>query len=403
MSLNAVNAITAVMTKLFSDLSKVKIKTSHISFWRKPGSEDETSIIEDSENFTYDLIRGSAPISTIHPRSQIEGEFNIGHNAKVQTEDVFENVVHPFAFMFEDAAVSFNQTLKRLAGELAVTRTDKQSMGAIEKAQILLTRGVKKSISKMGGKLNLVASECIRTAKITLDNGQQYNFQRSSTNTVNVGITWDNVATAVPTADMVECYEAVRDNGRCTPWFIGMGQSAASAYFNTDEIKDLADSRRLNFISGGRELPALPEGGQRMLDNGWKYMAFQMTPEGYEFFIFVNSDNYDLANGSRVNFQPKGDVLMMDPSIRLDTFIGPDVRFPLLTPVDEMINRVFGISNMVNSIPPTMGDGIIEPWMFRHKTFVNEGETSIGIKSYNSSLIVPTQVDGAGALPAVVV
>ena len=394
----APNALTQFLSELFTDLDKIKVATSHMSMWGKPGSEDITQVVLNALEFSYDLIRGTNLISDINPRSMIEAEQNIGDNMKTNVEDVYQNVANLFPIIKERTAVSHDQTFKRMAGQLALTKLSRGEMSALEKAAILLSRGVKVNFKKEAGRMNLVASEAIRTGKITLSDGSQYDFDRATANSGTPVATWDNVTTAVPITDLTSLYEAVRDNGRCTPGFVGLGSTAASSFFATDQVTELSNLRRNNFISGGRDLPALPPGYDRMVANGWVYQAYVLTPQGYALYIFVNNDNYQLANLTFTNFQPKEDVLMMDPSIRLDRFFGPNVRWDLDTPEMRFIKQVFGISNMINTMPEQVGEGNIEPWMFYHYPQINDGHTSLQIESITCPVYVPTQVDGAGQI-----
>lgn len=369
-----------------------------MSMWGKPGSEDMTQVVLNALEFSYDLIRGTNFISDINPRSQIEAELNIGGNLEVNVEDIYQNVANFFPIIKERTAVSHDQTFKRLANQLAITKLSMGEMSALEKAAILLSRGVKVILKQMAGRMNLVASEAIRTGKITLTDGSEYDFDRATANSGTPVATWDNVATGVPITDLAALYEIVRDNGRCTPWFVGLGSTAATSFFATDQVTELSNLRRNNFISGGRDLPALPAGGDRMIANGWVYQAYVLTPQGYALYIFVNNDNYQLANKTFTNFQPKEDVLMMDPSIRLDRFFGPNVRWDLDTPEMRFIKQVFRIQNMVNTMPEQMGAGNVEPWMFYHYPQINDSHTSLQIESITCPVYVPTQVDGAGQI-----
>lgn len=396
------NRITHFFNGLYSQPERVGISTSHLAMWRK-GGDDQTNLILDALQFSYDIILSDGVVANIDPRSQIEHEKNIGGNLKTKIEQKYQNVGNLFPIIKKQAGVSHDQTFQALAGELGTTMSPGTDMSKIEKAKELITLGVKDNLKEIGRRFNLSASEVIRTGKMTLSEGSQYNFDRATSNTQNIAITWDNPTTAIPKANLARLYEAVRDNGDCTPGFVGMGQEALTAFFATDEITTLANSRRLNFISGGRELPALPPGYQRMVDAGWVYMAYLLTDEGYPLYIFANNDNYRLVKqGTRFNFQPKKDVLMMDPTIRCDLYLGPKVRFDMVMPGQRQIETLFGISSLKSTPIRQEGSNIIEPWMLNHDTWMNESRTFIGVETYTSPVPVPTQVNGAGALPDVV-
>jgi hypothetical protein len=389
---------------VYNDLDKVGIDTSHLCMWRK-GGEDQTQLVLNALEFSYDLIRGEDLVSDINPRSQIEAEHNIGSNIKTNVEQQYQNLGNLFPIIREQAGASYDQTFKALAGELGTSMSTGSDMDQIKRAKELITMGVKRNLKKMGRRFNIIASEALRTGKITLNDGSQYNFDRATANTGTVFATWDNSSTATPTADLVGIYEAIRDNGNCDPGFVGMGATAANSFFNTAEILALSDLRRSNFISAGgkdsRELPALPPGYQRMVDSGWKYQAWLKSFEGYEFYIFVNNANYKLVKGgSRINYQPKKDVLMMDPvAMRCDLYLGPKTRFMIDLPGQRAIESLFGISRLKTMPLKQTGTRILEPWMFNHDTWVNESRTFIGVESYTGPVTVPTAVDCAGSLP----
>jgi hypothetical protein len=390
---------------VYNDLDKVGVPTSHLCMWRKPGGEDQTRLVESALEFSYDILRGDDLVSDINPRSQIEAEHNIGGNIKTKVEQQYQNVGNLFPIIKEQAGASYDQTFKALAGELGTTTAtgDAQRMA---RAKELITQGVKSNLKKMGRRFNLIASEALRTGKITLNDGSQYNFDRAAANTGTPFATWDNASTATPIADLVSIYEPIRDNGNCDPNFVGLGADAANSFFNTNEITNLINLRGSTFIYSGKDtrgLPALPQGYQRMVDSGWVYQAWLLSPEGYEFFIFVNNANYRLTKGgTRTNYQPKKDVLMMDPvKMRCDMFLGPKTRFSIDMPGQRAIESLFGISRLKTSQIMQTGTKILEPWMFNHDTWVNESRTFIGVESYTGPVTVPTAVDCAGSIPNV--
>ncbi len=390
---------------VYNDLDKVGIDTSHLCMWRKPGGEDQTRLVLNALQFSYDIIRGEDLISDINPRSQIEAEHNIGSNVKTNVEEQYQNVGNLFPIIKEQAGASYDQTFKALAGELGTMTTTGSDQDQINRAKELITMGVKRNLKKMGRTFNLIASEALRTGKITLNDGSQYNFDRATANTGTPFAMWNNASTATPTADLVGIYEPIRDNGNCTPSFVGLGADAATSFFATDEIKALTDLRRGNFIASGdqRGLPALPRGYQRMIDNGWVYRAWMQSPEGYDFFIFANNDNYKLVKGgSRTNYQPKKDVLMLDPvNMRCDIYLGPKTRFAIDLPGQRAIESLFGISRLKTAPLKQTGTRILEPWMFNHDTWVNDTRTYIGVESYTGPVTIPTAVDCAGSIPDV--
>jgi len=401
-----VNRLTAFMAELFSDMDKIKVSTGFMSLWGKSENGSITERVDDSLEFTMDIIRGKKKISDINPRSLISGETNIGSNLKTRTGEVFQNVSRLFPLIIERAGVEYSDTFKRLAGQLAVTKISGSEMTAFEKASFKLAMGVKENMKNIAGRMELVASEAARTGIITLSDGSTYNFDRSSSNTIVPAILWSVVATAVPIANLEALYDEVKRNGKSTPSACIMGADAFSAFIKTDEITSSADNRDITFVRAGdtimQGLPGLPPSMSDFEANGFIYQAFVRTPKGRRIFIFVYDEEFQNAADTWVEFMPLNDVLLLDPTARLDRFFGPRIRFDIDTPDKMMIERVFGVQNMIANMPETPGTGVLESWMFHHDTFINTNMTSVGIETYTGPIYAPTQVDAMGLLDGVV-
>ena len=257
--------------------------------------------------------------------------------------------------------------------------------------------------------MELIASESLRLGTITLTDGSAYDFNRSTSNTIVPAVLWSVVATAVPIANLEALYTAVKHNGKCKPNACLMGSSAFSAFIATDEITNSAGNRDISFVAAGESgmntntiLPAMPKELADMESNGFTYQAFLRTPKGRKIYIFVYDEDYQNSADTWVEFMKKEDVLLFDPTMRLDRFFGPRIRFDIQTPEEMMINRLFGIQNMVNQMPEAINNGTLESWMFHHDSFMNDNKTSVGVESYTGPIYAPTQVDAAGLLDGVV-
>ena len=398
-----VNDLTAFFVNSFyDDLPKVKASTGYLSRWGKgPGSI--TVRVNDALEFSMDIVRNKKTNATLYPRSHAEAMTNLGSNVKTRTGQTFENVARDFPIIKTIAAVSHDQVMKyRLPGELAVK--DMQSADGsslITKASVELGRSVKVNMISSVGRMELMASQALRLGIITLDDASTYNFGRATTNTDTAGITWDNVATAIPFTDISGHYTAIRRNGKGDPRAIIMAGDAFTALINTTQVLTSADNRNISFIRAGDTANPLPQQPwiADMEANGMSYMAYykdQLT--GRKMYIFVYDDDYQDSAGTWTNIQPSGKVTFFDPDMRLDRFFGPRTRFNYETPEEQMIRRMFGIDAAI-SMPENLGNGNIESWMFHHDVITNGSEkTSIGIETYTGPIYAPTEVDSAGEL-----
>lgn len=400
-----VNDLTAFfVTSFYDDLPRIKASTGFLSRWGKGGGSI-TVRVNDALEFSMDIVRNKKTIATLYPRSHAEAMTNLGSNVKTRTGQTFENVARDFPIIRLNANVSYDEVIKyRLPGELAVNDTQSSNgRNLITKAGIELGRSIKVNMVSAVGRMELMASQALRTGIITLDDSSTYNFGRASTNTDTVAITWDNATTAVPFLNLSTHYTTVRRNGKGDPRAVIMSGDAFNAFLNTNEVKNSADNRDISFIRAGDPgaLTQLPQTDfiSDMEKNGFSYMAYYKDLRtGRKMFIFVYDEDYQNAAGTWVNYMPSGKVLFFDPDMRLDRFFGPRIRFDYQTPEEKMIRRMFGIESAI-SMPEKLGNGNIESWMFHHDVVTNGSEkTSVGIETYTGPIYAPTEVDSAGEL-----
>lgn len=400
-----INDLTAFFVNAFyDDMSRIKASTGFLSRWGK-GAGSQTIRVNDSLEFSMDIVRNKKRIGKLYPRSQAEAATNLGSNVKTRTGQVFENVARDFPIIRMNANVSHDQAMKyRLPGELAIKDTQSSDgQGIITRAGIELGRAVKVNMIQAVGRMELMAAEALRTGVITLDDGTTYDFGRASTNTDIVGTTWDNTSTALPFADLSAHYTVVRRNGKGDPKAVVMSGNSFNAFLNTTEVKNSTDNRDVEFVRAGDVNRPLP-GADFIADmeaNGFSYMAYYKDlTTGRKMYIFVYDQDYQDVDSSDAwtNYMPDDKVLFFDPEMRLDRFFGPRIRFNYVTPEERLIRRIFGIDSML-SMPDTLGNGAVESWMFHHDVITNGSEkTSIGIESYTGPLYAPTEVDSAGEL-----
>lgn len=405
MAPQSVNALTAYFERVYyDDLDKIMPSTGFLSRFGRPETGAITVRVNDALEFSMDIVRNKKRISKIYPRSQAEAMTNLGASQKTTTGQLFENVARDFPIMRENANVSYDDTFKRLPGELAVRATDSGGSMAFTKAAINLARDVKENMMMMIGKLEAIAFESLSTGIITLNDGTTYNFGRASTNTDTVGTTWNNVATATPFADLSTHYTIVRRNGKGNPQAVVMAGDAFNAFLNTTEVLNSADNRDISFVRASDQslnMKPLPPWVTEMESQGFSYMAYYKDLRtGRKMYIFVYDQDYQDQDSSDAwaNYMTAKKVLFFDPMMRLDRFFGPRVRFDYQTPEEMMINRLFRINRIKASLPAQLGNGVVESWMWHHDTISNGDKTSVGIESYMCPLLACTEVDSAGLL-----
>lgn len=394
-----INNTTSFMTEVFSDMQKIAVSRGFMSLFGRGMSR--TEFIEDSRQVLIDIIRGEKKISKMLTRSPGDGETNIGSNVKTTTAQKFQNVARVFPLIKERGAVSYDETLDRVAGEIPVNSGRMSVDRARQKfADIILT-----NFKKIGGRMELAAAESISTGIITLDDGATYDFGRSTTNTITPLTLWSVTNTASPIGDLDDLSDSLQENGKTEGMAAVFGYSAFKAMLDTDEITNIADNRRLSFVQAGdsKTLPSLPADMQFMVQNGFKYMAYLTTYKGRTIYIFTYNEKYQNDAGTWVDYMNPKDVLLLDHTARFDRYFGPRIRFDLMTEDERIMNRLLGIESMQNQVVNQEGAaGILDARMFHHDGFLGPNKDVITIETYTGPIYAPTQVDAAGLLDGVI-
>lgn len=400
MAAQTINNTTSFMTEVFNDMANIKASTGFMSiFGRGPMSRVE--YVNNARQVLIDIIRGKKPISQMVSRSPGEGEINIGGNVKTQTAQKFQNVARVFPIIREPGSVSYDETLDRVAGEIPVN----SGMGSITRAREKFAEIVLVNMKQIIGRMELAASESMRTGIITLDDGETYNFNRSTNNTIVPSTLWSVVATASPIGDYDDLADSIQENGKTEAMASVIGWEAFRAMINTDEISNIADNRRFSFIQAGdsKGLPSIPTDMQYLVDNGFKYQAYMTTYKGRTIYLFTYNEKYQNSAGTWVDYMPTKDALLFDHTARYDKFFGPRIRFDIMTEDEMIMNRLLGLEDLqqqfINNEDPT---GVLDARMFHHDGFLGANKDVITIETYTGPIYAPTQVDAAGLLDGVI-
>lgn len=387
----------------YDDIANISKSTAALRLWAQSFTQGSglTERIDDSLEFSMDIMRNKKKIGKLLPRSNGESMKQIGEDAPVRTGDTFENISRDFPIIRNFSSVSRDEVMKfRNFNELAITDRKGSAASLITKAGIKLARSVHSKQLESVGRMELAAWESIRTGIITLDDSATtYNFGRSSDNTDTLSTLWSNVA-ADGFDDLSTHGKIIDRNGKGNTRVVLMAGNSFNAFLKLTIVKDSADNRDISFFRAGdqrfKDLPSM-DFVTRLEGNGLNYMAFYKDIKtGKQYHIFVYPDEYQNASDVWTPFYPDGKVLMFDPDMRLDRFFGPSLRFDYEVPGERQIERMLGITAMVD-IPELQG-GAVESWMFHHDVLPSADKTSFGVETYTSPLYACTEVDSAGEL-----
>lgn len=396
-----INRLTSFFQAVgYDDLPKINTSTAALSLWAQ-SEEGITERVEDSLEFSMDIVRNKKKIGTLMPRSNGDPMKLIGDDAKTRVGETWENIARDFPIIRAFSSVSRDEVMRyRNPNELAITTTAGTGKSLINKAAVKLARNVFVKQVEAIGRMELAAWESLRTGIITLDDGTTtYNFGRAAANTNTLGTLWSNVA-ADGFNDLSVHGKIIDRNGKGNTRVVLMSGDSHNAFLNLTIVKASADNRDISFFRAGdqrfKDLPTMSF-VTRLEGNGLNYMSFYKDIKtGKQYHIFVYPDEYQNAADTWTGFYPNGKVLMFDPDLRLDRFFGPGLRFDYMTQEERMIEQMLGIQTMVDS--PIRNAGAVESWMFHHDVLPNQQKTAFGVETYTSPLYACTEVDSAGEL-----
>ena len=366
----------------------------------RPGSR--TEYVENATQIIIDIIRGEKKISQLLERSPVEGAISLGGNVGHTKAQTFQNRAYDFPIVKEQGSVTYGEALKyRLAGEVDVN----SGILTTERARVKFAEIIMTNIKKMAGRMEAEAAESMLTGVITLDDGGSYDFDRSASNTMTPLVLWSVVATADPIGNIEDACDAVQENGKTEAMAGIIGYEALNAMVGTDQITDIADNRRFEFVQVGdqRRLPDLPSEMQYLVANGFKYMAYLKTFKGRDIYLLTYNEKYQNSAGTWVDYMNSKDVLLFDPAARYDRYFGPRIRFDLQTQDEMIMNRLLGLdAATMATINGLDAAGVIDARFFHHDGFLSEDKTTIMLESYSGPLFVPAQIDAAALLDGVI-
>ncbi|MEJ2043706.1 MAG: major capsid protein [Reinekea sp.] len=398
-----INPLTSYFDGVYSDLSNIKVSKLFLSIWANAMGGARTEYVDNATQVSVDLYRGYKKISKVLSRGPNTGHLNLGENSKHIKADYWQNVAYDFPLIQDSASVSYSNLLKYRAFGRVDTDV---SMSPMDKAREELGRDLLTIIQGQGGRMEAMCVEALSTGVLTLDDDTEYDFDRSTDNTITVNPLWSVTATADPIGDFDIAIEKIQENGKSDASAAIIGYDAFDAMINTDQIKNLADNRRFEFVqmgSGTRALPGLPTDMNYLVANGAKYIAYIKTKKGRDVYLFAYNDRYQNAAGTWVDFFNSKDVLVFDHTARRDRYFGPRIRFDMISQEEMMLNQALGLSNMESmAVREADPSGILDVSMFHFDSFMNRARTNIYVECYTGFLPIPTAVDTTALLDGVI-
>lgn len=395
-----VSTQTLFMQKAFSDLDMIDVPTGFQSFFGRAGTDGQTNFLTRTLSISQDIMRGENTISKMFAR-ETGASWDIGTETNAIKGDRFKNATRVFPLMQEYFSVSHDETLKdRQFGESNINPT----MALIEiRRKRLLERG-EQAVKKMMRKNELICSEALRTGVQTLDDGQTYDYDRSTTNTFAAALVWTNAA-ALIIEEIDDLFDRIQENGKAEGNFAVAGADVFAAMVKQLIISNLADNRRYSFVAAGRNeiLPELPSDVQFMVAAGFKYQANIRTFKGRDIPIFTYNEKYQDASKNWQPFMPVNEFFGGWSGARCDRSFGPRLTFDGNTTQERQVNELLGFNAFTAQMPTNLkAKGAFDPRMFHVDGKVNGDNDVIGMRLSTGGIYVPVRTDSFGLITGVV-
>ena len=386
----AVDTFSRFMANMFDDKSLITIAKGFQAFFGRPETGAQTVFSPNANDVDIDIIRGNKKTAALIPRGMISRP--LGSSQENLNVEKYSTFSRKYPLSEEEGDITGDQILQRLAGENPYEMKDRLS-----RMRILASKIITESIRRTGDMFERLAAQSILTGKQdaildTTDTNLQYDFRRSSGNTIAVAVPWDNASAVIMTNIDAGC-DRIKTVGRLMPDFIGIGGEAMAALIADSEVQVLADNRRFELIEVATNNPVPPK-FNRFIEAGWVARGRLRTPKGYVLWMFTNQDYYENSSGTVVDLLPQDNAVIASTQARCDRYFGPPELLPIIPMRRQLYTEMFGIS--IDSPPMPMDTtkgGIITPAMFYHDAYVSGDWKKVTVRTQSAPIFATTHTD----------
>lgn len=318
---------------------------------------------------------------------------NIGPEQKDMKGQQFTEINRVFPLITERATITGNELNKRLMQENPDSPFTKMERARI-RAREYHAEGFKRIIRKK----EIAASEAWRTGQMTVTEGanaETIDFFRNASLTDALTNPISDPTTDIQ-AEMLAGCRLLRTIGRVTADAVMMGDPSFLDFTNRTDIKELADSRRLSFVSLGMDPGPMPNNPvfAELIAGGMMYQGW-IKLGSWSLSVFTYIDGYDTDAGVFTEFLPDDEVIVFASKARRDRYYGPSDILPPDDLVNMLFANVFGIlpGQAAGIVPEGIKNAaLFDPAMF-YLSMTKEGDISYKLKTQCAPMFVPTQID----------
>lgn len=375
----------------FDESELIGVPTGFQSLFGVPATGARTVYALDSEDVDIDIKRGREDLAALVPRG-MNGR-SLGPTQKNIDIGKFTNFNRVFPLIEEEGDLGAAKILKRVAGENpygGMTKLDRLRQGA--------RRIHAEQVRRMLRLHEYLAATSVVTGKMpaimgTVDPDLIYDFRRKATHTKTLAKAWTDT-TALALDDLGVGAKLVRTDGHLTADYAVMGEDALKAFLNTTQIKDTANSRRIELIRVSTTTP-VPAKLQHLVDGGFVPYGLVQTLNGFSLWLFTYTDVYTDNAGNATEYLEKGTVVIGSSVARFDRYFGPSEVLPEIPQRQEWYRQLFGFDMSVPPMPPKIKNlnAVVNPGMFFFDAYPSEDWKRVTVRAQSGPIFATTHTD----------
>ena len=393
----AMDPFSRYFAEMFNEKSVISVPTAFQCFFGRPEANGSKTIWStDSLTVDIDIIRaaGETHAALVHRGTDAR---RLGSDKKSTSVEKFTSESRVYPLIEEEGEIAASKLLYRNAGENSYsTKTRQERM--LDRANDIYEEAVRRIMRAR----EVLAAESILTGKQsaifgTTNTTLQYDFKRTSGMNWTTSKDWTDKTSDI-FGDLDAASDLCRKNGFVRPDFLGLGETAIKSIIANEDMVEKADNRRVEMVQVSQNNPVPPK-FNRFVECGWVPRGLLRTPAGNELWMFTNNEYYTNLAGSQVKYMPDTKAFIASVDARMDVYLGPPERLPMIAQDVEQFVELFGFNPAGGpSVPNIKGSGIFIPEHYYFDAYRSTNQKSLTCRVQHAPIFATTQTDAISVI-----
>jgi hypothetical protein len=383
--------------EMFNEKSVISVPTAFQCFFGRPEANgSQTLWSTDSLTVDIDIIRaaGETHAALVHRGTDSR---RLGSDKKSINVEKFTSESRVYPLIEEEGEIAASKLLFRNAGEnpySSATRQERmrdRAMQIYEEAarRIMRAREVLAAESILTGKQSAIFG--------TTSTALQYDFKRTSGMNWTVSKDWTDKTSDI-LGDIDAACELCRKKGFVRPEFLGLGETAMKSIISNEDVVEKADNRRFEMIQVSQNNPVPPKFA-KFVECGWVPRGSLRTPAGNQLWMFSNNEYYTNLSAAQVKYMPDTNAFVASVDARMDLYLGPPERLPMIASDVERFVELFGFNPASGpSVPNIKGAGIFNPAHYYFDAYPSINQKALTCRVQHAPIFATTQADAISVI-----